>query len=85
MQMLVANPQTEQKGSNGGVRGRTERAEGVCNPIGITTNQPTRASRAPKDYTTNQRVHIEQPMAPAPYGGEDGFVWHQRKGRSLVL
>jgi hypothetical protein len=42
MRMLTANHQTEYGVPNGGVRGRNEGAEGVCNPIGrktISTNQ----------------------------------------------
>jgi len=35
--MLAANHQTEDGDPNGGVRKRTEKAEGVCNPIGRTT------------------------------------------------
>jgi hypothetical protein len=34
--MLAANHQTEKGNPNGGVRGRTERADRVCNPIGRT-------------------------------------------------
>ena len=30
--------------------------------------------RAPGDWTTNQRVHMEGPMALATYVGEDGLV-----------
>jgi hypothetical protein len=40
--MITANHWTEHMDPNGGVRERTETAEGVCNPIGrttITTNQ----------------------------------------------
>jgi hypothetical protein len=37
MRMLAANHQSEHGDPNGGVRGMTERAEGVCNPIGRTT------------------------------------------------
>jgi hypothetical protein len=37
MQMLAINHQTEQGDPCGGVKRRTEEAEGVCNPIGITT------------------------------------------------
>jgi hypothetical protein len=37
MWMLEANHQSEHGDPNGGVRGRTERAERVCNPIGRTT------------------------------------------------
>jgi hypothetical protein len=36
MRMHAANHQTEQRYPNGGVRGRTEGAEGVCNPRGWT-------------------------------------------------
>jgi hypothetical protein len=32
MYMLVVNYQTEQRDSNGGVRGRTEEAEGIAIP-----------------------------------------------------
>jgi len=42
MRMLTANHQTEYRDPNGGIRERTEEAEGVCNPIGrtaISTNQ----------------------------------------------
>ena len=43
--------------------------------------QPTRPPRAFKDKTTNQRVHMEQPMAPAACVAEDGPVGHQwRRG-----
>jgi len=48
MRMLAANHQTEHRNSNGGVRERTEGAEGVCNPIGktiISTNQTTQSSQ----------------------------------------
>jgi hypothetical protein len=37
MWMLVANHRTEHRGPNGGVKGRTEVAEGVFNHIGRTT------------------------------------------------
>jgi hypothetical protein len=37
MWVHVANHQTECRDPNGGVRGRTKGAEGVCNPIGRTT------------------------------------------------
>jgi hypothetical protein len=29
---------------------------------------------APGDWTTNQRVHMERPMAPTSYVAEDGLV-----------
>jgi hypothetical protein len=37
MWMLAANNQTKHWDPNGGARERTERADGVCNPIGRTT------------------------------------------------
>jgi hypothetical protein len=46
--MLAANHWTEHRDHNGGVRGRTERAEGVYNPIGrttISTNQTPQNSQ----------------------------------------
>jgi hypothetical protein len=69
MWMLEANHQTEHWDPNGEVRGRTE---GVCNPIErtISTNQ-TPTPRVPRDETTNQRVHMEGPMAPAAYIAEN--------------
>ena len=46
--MLAANHWTEHRVPNGGVRERTEGAEGVCNPIGrttISTNQTPQNSQ----------------------------------------
>jgi hypothetical protein len=37
MQIYTANYWTEPRDTNGRARGRTERAEGDCNPIGRTT------------------------------------------------
>ena len=48
-------------------------------------NQPTRHPRAPRNLTTNQRIHLEGPMAPAVYLAEDGLVGHQWEERPLVL
>ena len=80
--MLIANYWTEHWDPNGGVRGKTEGAEGVCNPIGrttILTNQsPPELSGA---KTTNQKIH----MAPATYVAEDGFIWHQWEEKPFVL
>ena len=33
--------------------------------------------RASRDWTTNQRIHVEGPMALAAYVAEDGLVGHQ--------
>ena len=39
--------------------------------------QPSRLPGAPGVWTTNQRVHMEGPMAPATYVAEDVLVGHQ--------
>jgi hypothetical protein len=76
--MLTANHWTEHRVPNEGVRERTEEAEGVCNLIRrrtISTNQTPQSSQG---LNTNQRVHMERPMASsAAYIAEDGIVWHQ--------
>jgi hypothetical protein len=41
--------------------------------------------RAPGDWATNQRIHMDQPMAPAAYMAEDGLVGHQWEERPLSL
>ena len=40
---------------------------------------------APGDWTTNQRVHMERPMALATYVTKDGLVGHQWEERHLGL
>jgi hypothetical protein len=47
--------------------------------------KPARPPGAPRDWTTNQRVHMEGPMAPAPYVAEDGLISHQWEEKPLVL
>ena len=64
-------------------------AEGVCNPIGrtaISTNQPPPLLELPgTKLPTNQRVHMDGPMAPAAYVAEDSFDWHQWEEKPLIL
>ena len=40
---------------------------------------------APRDWTTNQRIHMERPMALAMYVAEDGLVGHQWEVRPSGL
>ena len=47
--------------------------------------QRARLPEAPRDWTTNQRVHMEGPMAPVVSVAEDGLVGHQWKEQPLVL
>ena len=58
-------------------KGLNEGAEEVSSPMERATVSQTRAPRAPGDWTTNQRVHMEGPMALATYVSEDGLVGHQ--------
>jgi len=48
MWMLAAKHQTEHGDINGGVRGRTEGVEGVCNPTGGTTISTNKIPTPPK-------------------------------------
>jgi uncharacterized lipoprotein YmbA len=45
----------------------------------------TSTPRAPRDETTNQRVHMVGLVALAAYVAEDGLVCHQWEERPLVL
>ena len=42
-------------------------------------------ARAPGDSITNQRIHMQEPMALATYMADDGLVKHQWEERPLVL
>jgi hypothetical protein len=61
MWMLVANHQTEHRDHNGGVRGRTEGAEGLWSPIGrttISTNQiPQSSQELHQPKSTHGGIH----------------------------
>jgi hypothetical protein len=83
--MLTANHWTEHNVPDGGIKERTEGDEGVCNPKGRTRISTRETPRAPRDLTTNQRVHMYGSMAPVAYVSEDGLVGHQWEERSLVL
>jgi hypothetical protein len=47
--------------------------------------QQARTPRAPRDCNTNQRVHMERPMALVTYVAEDGLVGHQWEERPSGL
>jgi hypothetical protein len=57
---------------------------GFAAPWGEQQCQLARLSPAPgvpRDWTTNQGVHMEGPMAPAAYVAEDvlaGYQWEER-------
>jgi hypothetical protein len=50
---------------------------GFAAPWGEQQCQLTRYPGTLGAWTTNQRVHMEGPMALATYVAEDGFVGHQ--------
>jgi arginase family enzyme len=54
-------------------------------PWGEQQYQQARFLGAPRDWTTNQRGHMEGPMALAAYVAGDGLVAHQREERPLAL
>ena len=56
-----------------------------ANPLEVQQYEPISTPRTPRDKTTNQRIHMEGPMAPDAYVAEDSFVGHQWEGRPLVL
>ena len=62
-----------------------KKVKGFASPQVEQHYQPTRPPRASTMQTTNQRVHMEGPMAPATYVAEDYLIWHQWEGRPLVL
>jgi hypothetical protein len=62
---------------NGGTRERMQGAEGVCSLIGRKQYEPISTPRAPRDLISNQIVHMEGPMAPGAFVGEDSLVGHQ--------
>jgi hypothetical protein len=70
--MLATNHWTKHRDPNGGVRERTEEAEGAYNPIGrtILTKQTLQSTQE----LNHQPKNIEGPMAPAPYVAEDGLA-----------
>jgi hypothetical protein len=47
--------------------------------------QQTRLHGAPGDWTSNQRVHIDQPIVLATHVAEDGLVGHQWEEMPLGL
>ena len=47
--------------------------------------QQAKLPGAPGDWTTNQRIHMEGPIAPAPNVAVDGLVGHQWEERPLGL
>ena len=59
---------------------------GCCSPIeGVTVSMGQTPPGAPREWTTNQRIHMEEPMVLVTYEVEDGLVGHHWEERSLGL
>jgi hypothetical protein len=58
---------------------------GVAAPCGEQQCQLARPPGAPREWTTNLRVHMEEPKALAAYMAEDGLVEHQWEEQPLGL
>ena len=67
---------------NGGVEEGTEGVEGACSNNIVNRLDPP---RAPREWTTNQKIHMVGPMALAAYVAENGLVGHLWEKRPLVL
>ena len=79
--MLAANYWTERGVPDGGLEKELKELRGFATPWREQQCQLARPSPnphlAPRDGTTNQRMHIEGHMALAKYVAEDGLVGHQ--------
>jgi hypothetical protein len=73
--MLSANHWAEHRVPNGGGREMTDRAEGVCNPIGRTKISTNQSSQELNHQPKNTYI----PMAPALYVAEDGLGINGRR------
>jgi hypothetical protein len=71
--MFTANHWTELGVRNGGVRGRTEGAEGVCNPKGRTTIATNQTSQNSQALCHQPRSIYGRTMALAAYVAEDAL------------
>jgi hypothetical protein len=75
--MLTANHWTELRVPDGAVGEETEGTEVVCSPMEGATISTGQTPRAPGDWTTNQRIHMEGSMVLVTYVAEDSLVGYQ--------
>jgi len=83
--MLPANHWTEHGNSKEGLGEGLKEMKGFATPQkNSTVNQPD-PPELPKTKPPTKEYTLRGPMAPAAYVTEDGLVWHQWEGRSLIL
>jgi hypothetical protein len=83
--MLIAIHWTKRRAPSGGVGEGKEMRVFVAPRKEQQQCQQARSPRVSRDWTTNQRVHMEGPMALATYVAEDGLVGRQWDVRPLGL
>ena len=83
--MFKANHWTECRVSYGVFGEGTEGTEGVCSPMEEATLSTGETPGSPRDWTTNQRIHMKGPMVLVTYVAKDGLVEHQWKEGPLGL
>jgi hypothetical protein len=64
---------------------RLKELRGYADPWKEQQYQLVQTPRASMDWSTNQRIHMEQPMVLATYVAEDGLVGHQWEEKTLGL
>ena len=82
--MAISLPLVDNENSKNNPKGLKE-LRGFAAPWREQQCQSARCPGALRDWTTNQRVHMEGPMALATYVAEDDLVGHQWEERPLGL
>ena len=83
--MLTANHWTEHGVQMEELEKGLKELRGFSAPWMEQQCQPSRPPGAPRDWTTNQIIHMEGPIALAAYVSEDRLVGHQWEERPLDL
>jgi hypothetical protein len=84
-QILTANLWTESGDPNGRVRGRAERAEGDCHPIGRKTESINQIPQSSQGLNHEPKSIHGLIHGSTTYVAEDCLMWHQWEGTHLVL
>ena len=68
-----------------GLRQRLKELRGFAAPWREQQCQQVRVTRAPRNWTTNQRIHMEETLALAAQMAEGDLIGHQWEERPLGL